>query len=120
MAIGIAEGNPEKHNGHNLIMWSPGNDFSQKWRFDDDDKNIVSAAGRDNYYITVPGPRGFPLLSNHKRSGKIDYWTVKPDGTIKNDYGYCMDVEGHRYQNNQRLGTWNCDTATRWTWNKVD
>ena len=120
VAIVIAEGNPEKYNGVNLIMWKPSNSFTSSWRFDDDDKNIVNRGGRVNYYITVPGPHGLPLLSNHKRSGKVDHWTVMPDGTIKSGHGYCMDVEGHHYHNNQRLTTRDCDTATRWTWNKVD
>ena len=122
VVMSIPENNAPKYYGKGLVMWSPSLEYGQKWRFDDDDKHIVSAAGPGNFYLAVSENRqiGTIMIWNQKLEEGGQKWTVMADGTVRNDRGYCLAVSQDRYRNNQGLITWYCNSTTKWTWNKVD
>ncbi len=99
-----------------VLLWTCHSGANQAFRFRSGNYGQISLG--DNMCLTGGGGRGSGLtaqLCNYPDRNQM--WTFHPDATLRNEAGWCADIEGGSRSAGTRIINWTCNSgSTNQTW----
>ncbi len=107
-------GNCLDFNAAGVAMHMPCNASSanQQLRFSTGSYGMLTAAGRCLTSGTATGPLTLQPCTNATNQR----WGLQPDGSLRNELGFCADIEGGNRSAGGRVVGWTCSGAMNQKW----